>query len=456
MNLLLVNPYITDFTAYDLWLRPLGLLYLAAVAARYSDARIYWLDTLDRALLPPGTGDKPDGRGHYHRIILQKPGIYRPVPRRYARYGLPLPVFGERLNRLPEMDLILITSLMTYWIDGLEFTLRKLKERFPRTPVVLGGIIANLVPSRILHQQLAVDYVIRGYGESRILPLMARHGARIRSHPDLSDIRKLPLPAVHHLGNPKTLPLLTSRGCPLRCTYCASPVLNRRFLQRPAGDLIDEIRLHHGKFGTRDFVFYDDALLIDKERRIAPLLQAVIGEKLPVRFHTPNGIHTRRIDAATARLLRASGFVTLNLSFESTAPDTLHRSCGKVDQRDMERAVRCLVDAGYRPGDIGCYLLFGAPWQTRRELDRSLDLAEKLNIKPNLAYYSPVPRTPDYRQLVRDGCLNAFNLHETNKIYFLYQKSPFSTPDIRAIKNRASRIRSRLAPSAPRVIRSQG
>ena len=48
MKILLVNPYIYDFTAYDLWLRPLGLLYIAAILKKYTDSELYWLDVLDR------------------------------------------------------------------------------------------------------------------------------------------------------------------------------------------------------------------------------------------------------------------------------------------------------------------------------------------------------------------------------------------------------------------------
>lgn len=119
MRLLFVNPYIYDFTAYDLWLRPLGLLYIAAAARKYTNCEIYWLDALDR--FQPGAGVKPgaSGRGKYHREIVDKPSIYIGTPRNYARYGIPYAAFQEKLERLPGIDMILITTLMTYWIDGL-------------------------------------------------------------------------------------------------------------------------------------------------------------------------------------------------------------------------------------------------------------------------------------------------------------------------------------------------
>lgn len=444
MNVLFVNPHIYDFTAYDLWLRPLGLLYLAAVVEKYTNATIFWLDALDRTAADPPVPGTADGRGHYPRQIVEKPPVYRTVPRRYARYGLPEQSLRRSLQSFPEMDLICITSLMTYWLDGLRFTLSLIRSRYPRVPVVVGGILPSLVDSDTLRRLLPVDRLVTGAGEVKILKIMSGFGARVAPHPDLADIGNLPPPAVDRLGDRKVLPLLTSRGCPLRCTYCASPLLNRSFQQRPPKNVLDEIRIHQRRYHTRDFVIFDDALLVNRERHLFPLLEAVIRDHPDLRFHTPNGLHTRMIDRRTARMLYSAGFTTLTLSFESTSDQTLHRSSDKVGKTEMEAAVRHLVAAGYPPGQIGCYLLFGAPWQNRRELENALDFTEALGIRPHLALYSPVPRTPEYRRLVDSGKLVSGNLYQTNKIYFLYRKSPFSQDDIRYFKNRTSRIRDRF------------
>ena len=48
MKILFINPYIYDFTAFDLWLKPLGLLYVAAAVRKYSNCEMYWIDVLDR------------------------------------------------------------------------------------------------------------------------------------------------------------------------------------------------------------------------------------------------------------------------------------------------------------------------------------------------------------------------------------------------------------------------
>lgn len=439
MKALFVNPYIYDFTAYDLWLRPLGLMYAAAVVKKYSDVDVYWIDTLDRFQDPDATSSKPDGRGKFHRLIVDKPDLYKTVPRHYARYGMPLESFCQQLKELPEMDLIFVTSLMTYWIDGITFTLNLLRERFPRAHVVLGGILPTLVPGFIA-EAVSADLFISGYGEDAILRIIAEQGGKVYDHPDLADIDRLPYPAVEFLGTQRFLPLLTSRGCPFRCTYCASDLLNPRFSERSADGILDEIYARVRRFNTEHFIIFDDALLVHKTKRFFKVFRKVSRE-LRLHFHTPNGIHVREIDPGTAELLIDSGFRMLRLSFESTDSVILGKSSGKVTVWQMEQAVKNLEQAGYKRGDLECYLLFGLPGQASRDIESALHFVRDLGIVPHLASYSPVPGTPDFLGLQRQGILSTpVNLYETNKIYYLYQKSGLSHEEILRIKELTAQI----------------
>ncbi len=443
MKALFVNPYITDFTAYDLWLRPLGLLYTVAAVQAYTDVEIYWLDALDRFQQDKTPTSRPDGRGKFQRQIIDKPDIYGGIPRNYARYGLPLDVFRQRLDQIPPVDFIFVTSLMTYWLDGINFTLALVKKRFPHARVVLGGILPSLMANSI-KDYIPADFYIAGYGEEAILTFLARQGVKVEPHPDLSDVNRLPYPAVRFLGSQTFLPLLTSRGCPFQCTYCASNLLNPRFRERTAHNILEEIHYMVDRFGTQHFILFDDALLVHKKERFFKVFRRV-REELNIRFHTPNGLHAREVDRQTAEILYQSGFETLRLSFESTEPGILSRSSGKVNVRQMEAAVDNLERAGYKRRDLACYLLFGLPGQTIKDIEDALYFARDLGIVPHLAYYSPVPGTPDFLSLQKQGILAApLNLYETNKIYYLYRKSGFSHADIQHIKDLTAHITQTL------------
>ncbi len=445
MRVLLVNPYIYDFTAFDLWLRPLGLLYIAGAIRKYADVEIFWLDALDRFADGETPKSKPDGRGKYHREIVDKPKIYEQIPRHYSRYGMSLAAFDKKVAELPEVDVIFVTTLMTYWVDGINFTIQRLKQRFPHAQVVLGGLLPTLAPEAV-RAQVPADEYIAGYGERPILEFLKKRGAAISPFPDFSDIDNIPLPAVEFLSEKKYLPLLTSRGCPFHCTYCASQLMNPEFAERSAVRIVEEIVARHRDYGTRHFILFDDALLVNKHKRFFEVFRKV-REELDVQFHTPNGLHTREIDEETAELLYQSGFRTLRLSFESTSSHILSRSSDKVTVNHMEAAVENLQKAGFKPSELECYLLFGIPGQTVGDVEQALDFVKNLGILPHLSYYSPVPGTPDTRALQQKGILSSpIDLYETNKIYWLFHKSGFSHKEIHHIKNLTSHIARAIRP----------
>ena len=435
MKVLFVNPYIYDFTAYDMWLRPLGLYYLAATVRQYSAAEIYWLDALDRFQDGLESDGRSDGRGKYPREFVQKPRIYQKVPRNYSRYGIPLELFASKIAALPEMDVILVTSLMTYWLEGLQFTLKTLAQRFPRAKVVLGGVLPSLAPTET-RALLPADYYVKGAGEAPVLRLLADLGARVSLIPDFGHNIELPLPALDLAGTQKYVPLLTARGCPLHCSYCASRLLNPVFLERRPDDILAEIEQRRQAFNSGHFIIFDDALLINKKKRFLPVFSRLAREgKTPMRFHTPNGLHAREIDRECAVVLHEAGFATLRLSFESLAAGILRRSDGKVKMKQMEKSVSNLERAGYHRGQLGAYLLFGYPGQAMRDMEISLAFIKDLGLVPHLAVFSPVPGTADFFELQRQGVLaTPPDLLETNKIYFLYQKSGFSNEEILAVK----------------------
>lgn len=452
MNILFANPYIFDFTAYDLWLRPLGLLYLASVVKQFTDCEVHWIDALDRfqaanhpdqkSVDPQNTRpgiQKHDGRGKFHREIVAKPGIYRQVPRYYSRYGLPVEAFKHRLQQLPEIDLIFMTSLMTYWVEGIRFTIDCLRERFPRAEVVLGGVLPTLF-SRFAKQHIPVDHIIRGPGESRILEFLKTRRTKVRKHPDFTDIDSIPFPANEFLSNPKILPLMTSRGCPYTCAYCASRILNPAFRERSPGSVREEITAMADQYHTEHFVIFDDALLINQDRRFHRIFDGIESIS-PACFHTPNGLHAREIRADTSERLFQSGFKTIRLGFESIKPEILSISSHKVNREDMARAVSNLEKAGYRKGEIEVYILFGMVNQSRKDMEDTLFFVRDLGVIPRLSYFSPVPGTRLFRYLQKKGILSTpANLLETNKTYFVYQKSGLSPEDIQSVKELTDRI----------------
>lgn len=126
--------------------------------------------------------------------------------------------------------------------------------------------------------------------------------------------------------------------------------MDSAFTQRRPEAVVAEILSQTERFSVQDVAFYDDALLMQPERRIKPILREIIASQRPLRFHTPNGLHARYIDEELADLMYRSGFKTIRLSLESVAKERLRDIHNKITPGEMTRAVQYLVKAGYAPG----------------------------------------------------------------------------------------------------------
>ena len=393
-RILLVNPWIHDFAAYDVWAKPLGLLYLAAFLREHG-MTVSYIDCLDRfhPKAPPQDPKARHGRGAYHKTRIPKPTGFADIPRHFSRYGIDPEWLREDLAAVPTPDLILVTSLMTYWYPGVQETIQALRTRFPGVPVILGGIYATLCTEHAVRHSGA-DRVVSGHGERPILAwIEAITGYRAALRFDPEDLDAHPYPAFDLQRVVGYVPLLTSRGCPFSCAYCASRILEPRRRVRRPDRVAGEIRFWHEAYGVTDFVFYDDALLVQPEHHIVPLLKGVVDSGMAVRFHTPNAVHIREISEPLAALMRRSGFETLRLGLETTAFESRTALDRKVAAGEFQRAVACLLGAGFERRRLGAYLLAGLPGQPVADVERSILTVKESGITPVIAHYTPIPRT---------------------------------------------------------------
>jgi radical SAM superfamily enzyme YgiQ (UPF0313 family) len=393
-HILLVNPWIHDFAAYDFWAKPYGLLSLAALL-RDHGVRVSYVDCLDRFHpgMAPADPHARFGRGPYLKTRLANPKGLEHIARKYSRYGIRPQWLREELARLsPGPDLILVTSIMSYWYPGVFETISELKRCFPGVPVILGGIYARLW-TRHARSMSGADVVAGDDGLS--LPdLVARYtGFALQPRYDWRDLDAVPYPAFDLQRCINYIPLLTVRGCPFDCAYCASAFLEPVMRRRSPEKVIEEIRFWHTRHGVQNFVFYDDALLLESRNHAIPLLEAIVRLALPVRFHTPNALHVRAIDSEMACLLQRAGFETLRLGLETADFEARSGLDRKLTEAEFIRAVGHLKRAGFRTNQIGAYLLVGLPGQSLSAVEGSIEAVKRAGIVPVPAHYTPIPHT---------------------------------------------------------------
>ena len=212
---------------------------------------------------------------------------------------------------------------MTYWYPGVVEAARILKERFKGVPIILGGNYASLCFEHALRNS-SVDYVFRGDNIRELVRLIsAITNAGLNYEEAPSNFSDFPVPAYEFYQTNLYAAIRISRGCPFRCSYCAVGILADNFEQKAPLKIIDEIKHFYSKFGIKDFAFYDDALLLNCDKHLKPILEVIINEGINCRFHTPNGLQARFLTQELAKLMYRAGFVEPILSFETV--DTLRQ-----------------------------------------------------------------------------------------------------------------------------------
>lgn len=390
-----LNPWVHDFAAYDLWSRPAGLLSCLE-SLRLAGARAALLDCLDRESGGPWPRRAAYGTGRYPRREITPPPVLRPVPRRYSRYGREPEQVREALSRLdPPPELVLVSCAMTYWYPGAREALELARDLWPGAVRLLGGTYATLCREHAL-SHMPADLVVSG-------PLEEPGNWRRLWESMGADAPPVPQGAGMHLAldlyhSPDHAPVMTSRGCPYACEYCAGRTLYPGFMTLGPEELYYVLRSEYER-GVRDFAFFDDALLVGAEKRLWPALGRLEAENLNIRLHAPNALHLRLLTAEACGRLKRAGMTTLRLGLETA--DFHRRRDAKLRVEEWRAAASHIREAGFPPGRVGVYLLFGLPGQDEAEVERSISEVRAQGFRPHLAHYSPIPGSPMFEEARR-------------------------------------------------------
>ena len=426
-HILLINPWITDFAAYNFWIKPLGLLYIASLL-RENGFGVTLIDCLDFSIKAKKYGD-----GKFYKTKTEKPSPLKSIPRNYSQYGIPEELLLKRLSFPVEPDLICVTSGMTYWYRGAFKIIEITRKLFPKVPIILGGIYATLCYEHA-KKHSGVDIVFKGGNELEAVRLISELTDFQLRTPN-SKLRTDIYPAFDLYPQLDYVCMATSRGCPFRCGYCASHLLTKGFVRRDPIKVVEEIAYWTTRYNIKNIAFYDDAFLIEPSKHFIPIMREITGKGIRCNFHTPNAIHVREIDEEVAELLFRGGFKTIRLGFETSDEATQVETGGKVDNQAFCQAVKHLKRAGYSDEEIGVYIMAGLPGQRAREIEESIAFVRESGAKPILVEYSPIPSTPLFEKAkgMSSFDLEREPLYQNNSI-IPCQWEGFTLADFRRIK----------------------
>ena len=333
----------------------------------------------------------------------------------------------EVVYRVTDADVVGLTA-MTPTVNTAASIAHYIKQTNPNSTVILGGAHAILLPEETLATIPEVDVIVRGEGEETIIdllralehkqPLSKIQGISYRqdgkvistdARSAIVDLDSLPFLAYHllpmrgyrpHPPHGRALPfaaIITSRGCPYRCSYCSKPVFGDNYRGQSSKRVVDEIAYHKRKFGIKEFAFYDDVFTLDKQRAYA-IADEIIERGLKIDWTCETRVNL--VDKELLRYLKQAGCYSIAYGIESGSQEIVNTLNKDITLEQAEEAVSLSREVGLQT--IG-YFMIGSPGESPETIRQTIQFAK--NLKLDFAQFSitiPLPGAKLYKLYI-DG-----------------------------------------------------
>lgn len=197
-------------------------------------------------------------------------------------------------------------------------------------------------------------------------------------------------------------PIMSTRGCPYKCTFCASAGTKLR--TRSPELVLQEVRLLQREHGIKEFHMIDDNFTLDMDYAKS-FLTALIEEDVGASWATPNGIRLDRLDPELLRLMKRAGFYSICVGIESGS-DRIRIKMKKGSTKAKIRKDLQMVK-GVGGIDVTGFFILGFPSETVDDIEETLRFSRELPLQ-RAAFHSfiPLPGTEVWRQMQADGELD--------------------------------------------------
>ncbi len=298
--------------------------------------------------------------------------------------------------------------------------------------VIIGGIHASLTPKDVIKKYPSLYAVVHGEGEEpirdilegknirNILGVVFKKETEIIVNPKAEFINLRSLPIIDRKFfelREKEFHLISARGCPNNCSFCASPILCQRIVRfTPMEIVIKEMVNAYGK-GTKSFYFLDDQLLFSLKRAyefIDSLRKSGLYGKIEWRGMS-RADTILRFDDILLEKLKESGGKRLSLGIESGSDRILKMVHKGINKEIVIKGVDKLRKAGF---EIKGFFIIGFPTETYNDMLATKDLIIELGKRGmkyfSLATFRPYPGTELYNCLIKQGYKPSEIFYEDN------------------------------------------
>jgi anaerobic magnesium-protoporphyrin IX monomethyl ester cyclase len=424
-DILLIQPPIRDFYLTAKRTLPYGLASIAA-SLRGAGFTVAICDGLatTRSRSIPWPGEMDYLLPYYGRSDRSPFGLFN----QFRHFGYSLEYIAGQARRSGAF-LIGISSLFSAYSDMALSTAAAVRKACPDACIVLGGHHPTALPEAVMDHP-SVDLVLRGDGEIA-MPLLARvlkDGTDLDAVPGLvrrrsdgslvikppavvEDLDRLPAPALdliqwrhYQRSGTGSLSLAASRGCPLRCTYCAvNAASHHGYRRRSVASVIAELS---AAFSIRPmgFIDFEDEHLCADKQWVSDLMRQIAGRfgRWRPELRAMNGLYAPTLDADILAWMRNAGFKTLNLALITTSGSQLKRFARPDTTSDLDRVLNLSHAMGMQ---AVVYVIIAGPGQDPLESVADLLFLARRRVIAGVSVFYPAPGSGDFRWCRRRNIL---------------------------------------------------
>lgn len=379
--------------------------------------------------------------------VGEDPFETNPVPGRdLVSYGWSLEKIVDAIPA--DTKYVGISSLFSHEWPVCKRLAEMIRARFPDARIIAGGEHVTAAGDFSLRDCRAIDFAVLGEGEETFLELVAGLEAgtdpaaidgilyldgdqvvRTAKRQRVRDVDSIPWPAwdlvplqnyldnslSYGVGGGRTMPIMATRGCPYRCTFCSSASMwTQRWYPRDVKDVVDEIETYIERYGADRFDFYDLTAIIKKDWIVA-FCQELLDRGLDIAWQLPAGTRAEAIDDEVASLLSRSGHRNLVYAPESGSKRMLDLIEKRVKVPRMLESMRAAIRNGI---SVKLNMIVGFPDETHRDIFATYRFLVKtawVGVDDvTIATFSPYPGSALFDGLQDDGTIP----HALDEDYF--------------------------------------
>jgi radical SAM superfamily enzyme YgiQ (UPF0313 family) len=346
-------------------------------------------------------------------------------------------------------DVVGITNLFRENTEETLKTAALVREVLPQATIIVGGPNANALPEYMLERSPAIDFIGLGDGELTLLRLVEwvegkrdfadvgglvyRHGSsyeRTEKNPLVSELDEfghidysmvrlgryfsyerngiMARNKFSYAGADRSVSLVTSRGCPYKCSFCSIHIhAGRKYRRYSVEHTLAHLETLVKELGVRHIHFEDDNLTLDRDR-FDRLMDGILERGLKFTWDTPNGVFANTLDEEMLAKMKKTGCIYLIIGVESGVQEVLDNVIMK--QPLTIEHVKRAFSLGARVGlDIHAFYIIGFPRESLAQIQETLTFAlenlRKYDVIPHMALARADPGTALFQEAKESGTL---------------------------------------------------